>query len=290
LILLQLFLLKKKIEINYLKLSLVIIIMSDDEYSDPESVNSDNESEVQYTNPKIGGKDKKKVEVDNDDDSVDDAELSDDDADSDEEEDMGSEFAEEDEIKQTQIDSDDDADEDEEDEEEIVDVDDEGEIAEQVVQTKKSAAKNKPKKQLMILDEEDDDDDDLNENYLEKFDSQLVKNYIDDFHPECLSHNYDEIIKLSNVVRNSDGIIVDPLHRTIPYLTKYERARILGQRAKQIETGAKPMVKVPENIIDGYIIAELELKEKKIPFVIKRPIPSGGCEYWNLKDLEVIAF
>jgi DNA-directed RNA polymerase subunit K/omega len=164
------------------------------------------------------------------------------------------------------------------------------EIAEQVVQTKKSAAKNKPKKQLMILDEEDDDDDDLNENYLEKFDSQLVKNYIDDFHPECLSHNYDEIIKLSNVVRNSDGIIVDPLHRTIPYLTKYERARILGQRAKQIETGAKPMVKVPENIIDGYIIAELELKEKKIPFVIKRPIPSGGCEYWNLKDLEVIAF
>jgi len=32
------------------------------------------------------------------------------------------------------------------------------------------------------------------------------------------------------------------------------------------------------------------LKEKKIPFVIKRPIPSGGCEYWNLKDLEVIAF
>jgi DNA-directed RNA polymerase I, II, and III subunit RPABC2 len=92
------------------------------------------------------------------------------------------------------------------------------------------------------------------------------------------------------VTKNSDGIIIDPLHRTIPFLTKYERARILGQRAKQIETGAKPLVRVPENVVDGYIIAELELKEKKIPFIIRRPIPGGACEYWNLKDLEVIAY
>ena len=102
--------------------------------------------------------------------------------------------------------------------------------------------------------------------------------------------DYDEITKLSIITRNPDGIIIDPLHRTIPYLTKYERARVLGQRAKQIETGAKPLVKVPENIVDSYIIAELELREKKIPFIIRRPIPGGGCEYWNLKDLEQIAF
>ena len=47
---------------------------------------------------------------------------------------------------------------------------------------------------------------------------------------------------------------------------------------------------VPETIIDGYVIAELELKEKKIPFIIRRPIPGGGCEYWHLKDLEIISF
>jgi DNA-directed RNA polymerase I, II, and III subunit RPABC2 len=105
-----------------------------------------------------------------------------------------------------------------------------------------------------------------------------------------MNHNYEEIAKLSVVVKNSDGIIVDPLHRTIPYLTKYERARVLGQRAKQIETGAKPLVKVPESIVDGYIIAELELREKKIPFIIRRPIPGGGCEYWSIKDLEIVAF
>lgn len=73
-------------------------------------------------------------------------------------------------------------------------------------------------------------------------------------------------------------------------MTKYEKARILGQRAKQIETGAKPFVKVPENVIDSYVIAELELREKKIPFIIKRPIPGGGFEYWHMRDLENINF
>ena len=46
----------------------------------------------------------------------------------------------------------------------------------------------------------------------------------------------------------------------------------------------------PKSIIDGYIIAELELREKKLPFIIRRPIPSGGCEYWNLRDLELITY
>jgi DNA-directed RNA polymerase I, II, and III subunit RPABC2 len=138
--------------------------------------------------------------------------------------------------------------------------------------------------------DEDDDDDDDNETYLQKFDSEITKNYINDFHPECFTHNYDEIVKLATVVRNNDNIVIDPNHKTIPFLTKYEKARILGQRAKQIETGAKPFVKVPENIIDGYIIAELELREKKIPFIIKRPLPSGACEYWNIRDLEIVGF
>jgi DNA-directed RNA polymerase I, II, and III subunit RPABC2 len=155
----------------------------------------------------------------------------------------------------------------------------------------KSSKTSKPKKNLpLIVQDDEDEEDDYDENYLQKFDSEITKNYITDFHPECLNHNYDEITKLSTVVRNSDNIIIDPLHRTIPFLTKYEKARILGQRAKQIETGSKPFVKIPENIVDSYIIAELELREKKIPFIIKRPIPSGGFEYWHLKDLEIIGF
>ena len=177
---------------------------------------------------------------------------------------------------------------------ESIDYDNENEnenVLEKKINKKKEMKTSVSSKKLVIFDEEDEvDDEETNENYLEKFDADLVKSYIDEFHPECLNHNYDEIAKMTNVVKNSDGIIIDPFHKTIPYLTKYERARILGQRAKQIETGAKPFVNVSENIIDSYTIAELELKEKKIPFIIKRPIPGGGFEYWNIRDLENISF
>jgi DNA-directed RNA polymerase I, II, and III subunit RPABC2 len=139
-------------------------------------------------------------------------------------------------------------------------------------------------------EEDDDDDEEYDDTYLQKFDIDVNKNYINEFHPECMIHNYDEISKLTVVVKNESNIIVDPLHRTIPFLTKYEKAKVLGQRSKQIECGAKPLVKVPENIVDGYIIAELELQQKRIPFIIKRPIPGGAFEYWNLRDLEMITF
>ena len=159
-------------------------------------------------------------------------------------------------------------------------------------QNEVGTSNKKPKKTQTFIDseDEDDDDDDMEENYLQKFDAQINKNYIFDFQPECISHNYDEITSLTKVVRDSDNIIIDPLHTTLPFLTKYERARILGQRAKQIESGAKPFISVPENIIESNVIAELELQQKKIPFIIRRPLPNGGFEYWNLKDLEIISF
>jgi len=137
-------------------------------------------------------------------------------------------------------------------------------------------------------DEEEDDDDDEDANYLQKFDTDLRENFIEKHHPEAKNHNFEEVKNLSRVVRNENGIIIDNLHKTLPFLTKYETARILGQRAKQLNSGAKTFVKVPPNIIDGYEIAKLELEEKKIPFIIKRPIPDGTCEYWNVSDLEVL--
>ena len=144
-----------------------------------------------------------------------------------------------------------------------------------------------------MTDDDDvgDEDDDDDEDYLQKFDTDIKKNYIVDYHPECMIHNYEEISALTKVIRDKDNVIVDPLHRTIPYLTKYERARVLGQRAKQINLGARPFVKVPENIIDGNLVAEMELAQKRIPFILRRPLPgNSGSEYWNLKDLEIITF
>ena len=143
-----------------------------------------------------------------------------------------------------------------------------GEIDEEAEELEKKTKRTKkvPAKTVYknpIIDDEDDDDDEDGELYLQKFDNSINDNYILNYHPECALQNYDEILSMIVVIRDKDGIIIDDLHKTIPYLTKYERARILGQRAKQINSGSIPFVKVPENVIDGYIIAELELIEKK---------------------------
>ena len=133
-----------------------------------------------------------------------------------------------------------------------------------------------------------DSDEEDETNYLQKFDSKMRENFIADHHPEARTHNYEEVKALSRVTRDGRGIIVDPLHKTIPFLTKYEMTRIVGQRAKQLDSGAKAFVKVPINVVDGYQIALLELEQKKLPFIIKRPYPNGGVEYWNVTDLEVL--
>ena len=135
-------------------------------------------------------------------------------------------------------------------------------------------------------DDEDDDDDD--DDIHQKFDNETKKLYIAAHHPECLSFNHEETETLSRVVRDENGRIVDPYHKTLPFLTKYEKTRILGIRTKQLNEGAKPYIDVNPTIIDGYIIAQLELEHKRLPFIIRRPIPNGGSELWKLQDLEII--
>ena len=71
-------------------------------------------------------------------------------------------------------------------------------------------------------------------------------------------------------------------------LTKYEKARILGIRSSQLNDGAEPYIKISSNIIDSHVIAERELKEKALPFIISRPLSNGNIEYWRLKDLEIL--
>ena len=125
-------------------------------------------------------------------------------------------------------------------------------------------------------------------NYLRKFDSEMRENYIATHHHEMMQLNMTEVDSLVRVVRNADGMIVDSMHKTMPILTKYEKTRILGQRAKQINQGAHPVVPVDKKIIDGYLIAQLELQQKALPFIIRRPLPGGKSEYWRLADLELI--
>lgn len=137
-------------------------------------------------------------------------------------------------------------------------------------------------------EEEEEDDDEEDDSYLQKFKSEINKKYLIETHPECVKHNDEEIQILSTVIRDENNQIIDDLHRTLPYLTKYEKTRILGVRTKQINEGAPIFVEADPTIIDGYIIAEKELIERKIPFIIRRPIPNGGSEYWKVSDLEIL--
>lgn len=140
-----------------------------------------------------------------------------------------------------------------------------------------------------VLDLDDDlyDSDEDFDNY-EKFQSNTSREITQQHYPELISHNYEEIDKLSKVIRDKSGAIADPFHRTLPFLSRYERARVIGERAKQLENGAMSFVELEPHEIDSYIIAMKEFQNKKIPFIIKRPLPNGASEYWKLSDLEVL--
>ena len=233
-------------------------------------------------------------EVDDDDIEEDDDDVVDDDV-------VDDDVVDDDVVDDDAEDDDDEVEDDDDDEKNSVGGGEESELEEGELDSAEEAIKNANKKKKIpakkvykpptnFMDDDDDEDNDDGEQYLQKFDQSVNQNYILNFHPESVLQNYDEILSMTKVVRDINGIIIDKLHRTIPFLTKYEKSRILGQRAKQINSGAYPFVKVPENVIDGYIIAELELKQQRIPFIIRRPMPNGGSEYWKVKDLEDISF
>jgi DNA-directed RNA polymerase I, II, and III subunit RPABC2 len=136
------------------------------------------------------------------------------------------------------------------------------------------------------LDEEDDEDEE--EDYLQKVSEQMKENIITNYHPELKAFNNEEVEAACNIVRGPNGDIIDPLHRTLPFVTKYEKARIIGERAKQINAGAKPFIEVDKKVHDGYLIALKEYEEKKIPFIVRRPLPNGTFEFWRLRDLDIL--
>jgi DNA-directed RNA polymerase I, II, and III subunit RPABC2 len=174
------------------------------------------------------------------------------------------------------------------------DDDDENHFIDDVYETLPSQEKTLKKHDTPLAEEtlefNEEFEDDEEEYSFQKFNKEVNRNYILENHPECVVHNNNEVSILACVTRDKNNSIIDDHHRTTPVLTKYERTRLLGQRAKQINAGAKPYVEVPSNILDGYVIAEMELKVKKIPMIIRRPLPSGGCEYWKVADLEQIDF
>ena len=106
-------------------------------------------------------------------------------------------------------------------------------------------------------------------------------------HPECIIA-YAENVASKISLTASPPLNKDPNHRSVPFLTQYERTKIIGMRANQLSQGARPYITVPEYVSDVGEIARLELTERRLPFIISRPMPDGSHEYWRLSDLLIL--
>lgn len=108
-------------------------------------------------------------------------------------------------------------------------------------------------------------------------------------HPEIWP-DYEETVLEKLVIRDAypPSATVDKRHTTYPFLTLYEKTKIMSLRAAQLAHGAHPYIDVPDYLTDVYEIAKAELESKRLPYIIKRPLPNGEFEYWRLSDLMII--
>lgn len=108
-------------------------------------------------------------------------------------------------------------------------------------------------------------------------------------HPECKLDYIEQVIpKIDLQVVPPGGDKADSNHRTYPFLTNFERTKIIGLRANQLSKGSASFISVPKHITDVRDIARLELEQKRLPFIVKRPLPNGSFEYWRLSDLLIL--
>lgn len=107
-----------------------------------------------------------------------------------------------------------------------------------------------------------------------RFDSKLL-------HPEVKSIGRQEL---------QDALAKPKI--TLPYYTKYEQVTLIGTRAQQIASGAKPLVSLDGMVTSDHrfpwTVAEKEVYEHKLPFIIHRRLPDGTSEYWSASELTAV--
>ena len=131
-------------------------------------------------------------------------------------------------------------------------------------------------KKIYILDKMDEEENyEYNDIYENDDDSlnELEEDENNNF--ELVTYN-DVITKIENVKK-----------KTIPILTKFEKARIMGVRIQQLANGAKPRINIDKmkSLSD---IVNNELNQRKIPFIIRRILPNGNYEDWKMEEFEKI--
>ncbi|KAG8255988.1 DNA-directed RNA polymerases I, II, and III subunit RPABC2 [Homalodisca vitripennis] len=126
----------------------------------------------------------------------------------------------------------------------------------------------------------------------------------DEFEPDDVGEDFDEVEDDADIdeidQQEEDGENIELLNAqdarggvqksnriTSKYMTKYERARVLGTRALQIAMCAPVMVEL-EGETDPLQIAMKELKQRKIPIIIRRYLPDNSFEDWGIDELIII--
>lgn len=136
------------------------------------------------------------------------------------------------------------------------------------------------------VDEVDEDDVEPSETeeQINKIDDNCLYKYADEKNNMDDDDEYDPTFDDDNIEIKSN--IVKPQERiTKPFLTKYEKTRLLGDRTQQLTLGAKPMIKNTENLPASQI-AIMELEQNLIPLIIERELPNGNKERWYLNELQ----
>ncbi len=112
-------------------------------------------------------------------------------------------------------------------------------------------------------------------------------------HPECKLYYMESItpkLHLLAVPPDTQTNLgaPDKNHKSNPWLSIFEKTKLLGFRANQLAQGAKPYIEVPKHIVDTIDIARLELEQQCLPFIISRGMPDGTFEFWRLSQLMIL--
>ena len=149
-----------------------------------------------------------------------------------------------------------------------------------------------------LIDSTDDSDVDSN------YDSGEEKEKLDDEELESdndLDEELDEEDKIKEKIKIPPNItyshymdkmskknrVPNDKRKSRPILTKYEYTKLVGFRSQQIAEGVKPKIDVGD-LTDPYEIAKKEVEQKKVPFLIRRPINGNIYEEWSLKELHIL--
>ena len=129
--------------------------------------------------------------------------------------------------------------------------------------------------------EENDDNEYTNDNELSEDEDLTELNVEED--EKNNEDNTFKILTYKNIIED----IAKKTKKTIPLLTKFERARIVGVRLQQLAYGAKPRIDTT-NLKSINEIVEQELIQRKIPFIIRRTLPNSTYEDWKLEEFEIV--